>query len=98
MLKCLDMNFIGKKHSGLADSKNIARIILELLRRGYKFSKIMTESIFDKTNTFSKFKYMVILDIDFGAKIKEIGAVIYNLRQNLIEWSNCVHYKLSEDD
>jgi inhibitor of KinA sporulation pathway (predicted exonuclease) len=34
MLQYLDMQFIGRPHSGIADSNNIARMLIEILQRG----------------------------------------------------------------
>lgn len=38
MLEVLGMKFIGRKHSGISDSKNIAKVVIDLINRGYKFT------------------------------------------------------------
>jgi ERI1 exoribonuclease 3 len=39
MLPALNLKLEGKHHSGIDDSKNIAKIALELLKRGGVFSQ-----------------------------------------------------------
>lgn len=45
MLACLQMQLIGTHHSGLDDSKNIARIVCRLIELGVKFKKSMVKYI-----------------------------------------------------
>ncbi|RNF09140.1 exonuclease [Trypanosoma rangeli] len=42
MLRKLGLPFLGQPHSGIDDSRNIARILIELLRRGYRVNRIST--------------------------------------------------------
>ena len=37
MLRALGMNFVGERHRGIDDSRNIARVAIALAKRGYKF-------------------------------------------------------------
>lgn len=46
MLKVLGLEFVGRKHSGIADAKNIARVVIELLNYQYKFTTRLMESIY----------------------------------------------------
>ena len=34
MMHCLNFNFVGKPHSGIDDARNLAQILIELLKRG----------------------------------------------------------------
>ncbi|KAG8340685.1 putative exonuclease [Trypanosoma vivax] len=40
MLKRFGRSFRGRQHSGIDDSRNIARILMELMRRGYKIKHV----------------------------------------------------------
>ncbi|KEG14918.1 exonuclease [Trypanosoma grayi] len=42
MLRKLGLTFHGHHHSGIDDSHNIARILIELLRRGYRVHRVST--------------------------------------------------------
>lgn len=95
MLKVFKLDFLGRKHSGLADTKNIARIVLELLQRGYLFTKTHTESVYPIQMTICNqgFKYFLIFCLEFSGKnnLIEFGCVLFNLHKNSIIWSNIVH-------
>lgn len=103
MLAALNMQFIGRKHSGIADTKNIARVVIELLTRGYKFTTRLTESIYPYRMTLGdqNYKYIFILSMQFKTKnpqkIKEVGGVIVNLHKNQVIWSNIFHYTLKKE-
>jgi len=38
MLKNLDLDLEGRHHSGIDDCRNLARCVLELLKRGFSFN------------------------------------------------------------
>ncbi|CBH10239.1 exonuclease, putative [Trypanosoma brucei gambiense DAL972] len=42
MLRTLRLDFEGKQHSGIDDSRNIARILIELMRRGFFVRRVST--------------------------------------------------------
>lgn len=103
MLKCLNLEFQGRRHSGIADAKNIAKVALELIRRGYKFTTSLKESIFKNINKINqKFKNLIVLDIETAKNnndekyVTEIAAVVLNLHRNSIKWNNILHYKIKE--
>nr|CCC89881.1 putative exonuclease [Trypanosoma congolense IL3000] len=44
MLKVLGFPFVGQQHSGIDDARNIARILIELMRRGCRIKDVSTIS------------------------------------------------------
>jgi len=38
MLQCLGLEFKGKRHQGIVDAKNIAKVVTNLLLKGYYFT------------------------------------------------------------
>ncbi|RNF20582.1 exonuclease [Trypanosoma conorhini] len=42
MLRRLGLSFLGHPHSGIDDARNIAHILTELLRRGYRVNRVST--------------------------------------------------------
>jgi len=38
MLQCLGLEFVGKRHQGIIDAKNISKVVTNLLKKGYYFT------------------------------------------------------------
>lgn len=70
MLASVGLEFLGRKHSGVADAKNIARVVIELLKHQYRFTTRLTESIYPyrMTQGNQNYKYMLLLSIQIKAK------------------------------
>jgi hypothetical protein len=91
------MTFKGRKHSGLDDAKNISRVIIELLHRGYIFSSLLLESTYPLELTIKDqvFDFMVALNFSLDKKtdsLIEFSAVILNLNNNQVVWNHLVHH------
>eukprot|EP00758_Cryptobia_borreli_P003090 Tbor_TRINITY_DN3521_c0_g1::TRINITY_DN3521_c0_g1_i1::g.2827::m.2827/K18416/THEX1, ERI1; 3'-5' exoribonuclease 1 len=50
MLRSLGMSFIGERHRGIDDARNIARIVMALIQRGYKFQQTCKIQYEDETS------------------------------------------------
>ena len=42
------MKFWGRKHSGIVDVKNLAKVVIELIKKGYIFNETLMESMYGK--------------------------------------------------
>lgn len=88
MLACLGLEFQGNKHSGIDDATNIARVALEIAKRGYIYTDRLKEHMFPYSNPHY-YEHLVIIATQPKMKNNvELGMIAHDLRKGTTLWND----------